>query len=111
MELIETSVFTRQITALVSDEDYSIFQVSLAANPAMGRLIRGGGGIRKVRLAAGGKGKRGGARIIYYWAVQRDVIVLLLAYAKSEKADLTPRQTAELATLVKTEFGYEGGIV
>ena len=51
MELIETSTFTRQITALLSDEDYGAFQSRLAANPGLGALIKGGGGIRKIRVA------------------------------------------------------------
>ena len=50
MELIETSTFTRQITALLSDEDYGAFQSRLAANPGLGALIKGGGGIRKIRV-------------------------------------------------------------
>ncbi|SPF48792.1 Toxin HigB-2 (fragment) [Candidatus Sulfopaludibacter sp. SbA4] len=49
MELIETSTFTRQITALMSDEDYGVFQSRLAANPGLGARIKGGGGIRKIR--------------------------------------------------------------
>ncbi|MBM3736374.1 MAG: hypothetical protein FJW39_11365 [Acidobacteria bacterium] len=85
MELIETSVFTRQITELLSDDEYRRFQTELAANPALGPVIRGGGGIRKVRVAAGSRGKSGGARVIYYWA----------------------KQTAQLATAVKEEFGDE----
>ena len=53
VELIETSIFTRQITALLSDEDYGTFQSRLAANPGLGALIKGGGGIRKIRVAVG----------------------------------------------------------
>jgi hypothetical protein len=64
VELIETSTFTRQITALLSDEDYGSFQSRLAANPGLGALIKGGGGIRKIRMAVGSRGKRGGARVI-----------------------------------------------
>jgi hypothetical protein len=66
VELIETSTFTRQMTALLSDEDYGEFQPRLAANPGLGALIKGGGGIRKIRVAIGSSGKRGGARVIYY---------------------------------------------
>ncbi len=57
MELIETSVFTRQITELLDDDEYRQFQTRLADNPALGPIIRGGGGIRKARVAAGSKGK------------------------------------------------------
>ena len=107
MELIETSTFTRQITALVSDEDYGAFQSRLVADPGLGALIKGGGGIRKTRMAVGARGKRGGARVIYYWAVRKDVILLLYAYPKNVSADLTPKQVAQLAKVVKEEFRDE----
>jgi mRNA-degrading endonuclease RelE of RelBE toxin-antitoxin system len=107
VELIETSAFTRQITALLSDEEYSGFQSRIAANPELGALMRGGGGIRKVRVAVGSRGKRGGARVIYYWAVRKNVILLLYAYPKNVAADLTPKQVSQLAKVVKEEFGSE----
>ena len=105
--MIETSIFTRQITALLSDEDYGAFQSRLSANPGLGALIKGGGGIRKIRMAVESRGKRGGARVIYYWAVRRDLILLLYAYPKNVSADLTPKQVAQLAKVVKEEFRDE----
>lgn len=105
MELVETSTFTRQITALLGDDEYAEFQVRLAGNPDLGDLIRGGGGIRKVRVATGAKGKSGGARVIYYRAYRSDLIALLFAYPKSVSADLTPAQVKALARTVKEEFG------
>ena len=107
MELIETSIFTRQITDLLSDEEYGEFQSRIAADPELGALTRGGGGIRKVRVAVGSRGKSGGARVIYYWAVRNDVILLLYAYAKNAAADLTPKQVSRLVKVVKEEFGSE----
>lgn len=107
MELIETSVFTRQITRLLSEEEYRRFQADLAANPGMGSLIRGSGGIRKVRVAVGSRGKSGGARVIYYRAVRRSLILLLYAFPKNAAANLTARQTAQLAKVVQEEFGHE----
>jgi hypothetical protein len=104
VELIETSTFTRQIAALLSDEEYSGFQFRLAAHPDMGALIRGGSGIRKVRVAVGSRGKSGAARVIYYWAVRKNVILLLFAYRKSVAADLTPKQVSQLARVVREEF-------
>jgi hypothetical protein len=62
MEFIETTIFTRQITALIPDELYRIVQNELAQNPDAGNLIAGGGGIRKIRAALPGSGKRGGTR-------------------------------------------------
>jgi hypothetical protein len=107
VELIETSTFTKQITALLSDEEYLGFQSRIVANPAIGTLIRGGGGIRKVRVAVGSRGKSGGARVIYYWAVRKDAILLLYAYSKNATSDLTPKQVSQLAKVVKEEFGGE----
>ena len=107
VELIETSAFTRQITALLSDEEYRGFQFRLAANPELGDLIRGGGGIRKVRVAVGSRGKSAGARVIYYWAMRRDLIVLLYAYPKNVTANLTPKQVSQFAKVIKEGFGDE----
>jgi hypothetical protein len=105
VELIETSTFTRQITPLLSDDEYREFQFRIAANPELGDLIVGGGGIRKVRVGVGTRGKRGGARVIYYWAMRRDSILLLYAYAKNRASDLTPKQVSQVAKAVKEEFG------
>ena len=105
MELIETSIFTRQIATLLSDEEYREFQSRIAANPELGAVIKGGGGIRKVRVAVGSRGKSGGARVIYYWTVRKDVILLLYAYPKNVAADLTPKQVSQLAKVIKKEFG------
>jgi hypothetical protein len=79
VELIETSTFTRQITPLLSDDEYREFQFRIAANPELGDLIVSGGGIRKVRVGVGSQGKSGGARVIYYWAVREDSILLLFS--------------------------------
>ena len=68
---------------------------------------RVGGGIRKIRVGVGSRGKRGGARVIYYWAVRRDLILLLYAYLKNVSADLTPNQVAQIAKVVKEEFRDE----
>lgn len=111
MELIETSTFTRQSTTLLTDEEYGDFQSRLAANPQLGAVIKSGGGIRKIRVGVGSRGKSGGARVIYYWAVRRDLILLLYAYPKNVRADLTPKQRAQLARVVKEEFGNEKGDV
>jgi mRNA-degrading endonuclease RelE of RelBE toxin-antitoxin system len=107
VELIETPTFTRQIKDLLTDDDYGEFQSRLAANPELGARIKGSGGIRKVRVGLPGRGKRGGARLIYYWAVRKDLILLLCAYPKNMTADLSPKQIAHLAKAVKEEFGNE----
>jgi mRNA-degrading endonuclease RelE of RelBE toxin-antitoxin system len=107
VELIETPTFTRQIRELLADDDYREFQSRLAANPELGALIKGSGGIRKIRVGLSGRGKRGGARVIYYWAVRKNLILLLFAYPKNVTADLNAKQVAQLAKTVKEEFGNE----
>ena len=58
-------------------------------------------------MAVGSRGKRAGARVIYYWAVRRDLILLLFAYPKNVSADLIPKQVGQLAKVVKEEFRDE----
>ena len=58
-------------------------------------------------MGVGSRGKRGGARVIYYWAVRKDLILLLYAYPKSLSANLTPKQVAQLAKVVNQEFRDE----
>ena len=100
IEFIETSIFTRQIKELATDDEFRNLQIELIANPLAGALIVGTGGLRKIRLAAGGKGKSGGARVIYFVATE-EVIYLLLAYPKSAKESLTSADKAILKSLMK----------
>ena len=104
MNVIETPVFTRQIQAIMSDEEYRALQNTLIANPSTGKLIPGSGGLRKLRWKASGRGKRGGSRVIYYWFTKRDALLMLLAYKKQEQKDLTPQQTQALRTLITQEL-------
>ncbi|MFZ5805594.1 MAG: type II toxin-antitoxin system RelE/ParE family toxin [Verrucomicrobiota bacterium] len=76
----------------MSDEDYADMQLMLCERPDAGLLIPGTGGLRKLRWAVKGKGKRGGARMIYYWWRDKGQISLLLAYTKNEQEDLTREQ-------------------
>jgi len=101
MEFIETPTFTKSVLALLADDEYARLQAALAQRPELGKLITGGGGIRKVRWVGSGRGKRGGLRIIYYWQVAGDIIWLLVAYPKSEREDLPREQVRELKILVK----------
>lgn len=72
--------------------------------PEQGPVIPGTGGLRKVRWAKAGGGKRGGVRIIYYWAPAEMVFYMLYAYTKSEQGDLTAAQARTLGRLVREEF-------
>jgi hypothetical protein len=104
MVIFETSIFTKKIIALLNDEEYRTLQNILVERPDSGDIIQGSGGIRKIRWAASGRGKRGGARVIYYWATQHDQIFMLYAYAKNERDDLTKDQLSVLRTVVCAEF-------
>ncbi len=101
---LETPVFTRRIRELVDDEDYRQLQVRLLLDPEAGDLIAGSGGLRKVRMAVRGRGKRGGARVIYYWIDARSRIDMLLVYAKNERDDLSREQVKVLRALVRQEL-------
>lgn len=105
MVIIETPTFTRRITKLMPDDDYQVLQTALQLNPQLEDLIRGGGGLRKVRWSRPGMGKRGGIRVIYYWDSPDSQLYLLLAYAKNERDNLTREQLSTLKKLVKQEFG------
>ena len=101
MVIIETPVFTRMVTSLLTDEEYRDLQNVLLVNSAAGDLIKGGGGIRKIRFAIRGRGKSGGVRTIYFWAKAKDQIYLLVIYPKSKKDTLTEAETAILRDYVK----------
>jgi mRNA-degrading endonuclease RelE of RelBE toxin-antitoxin system len=88
MLFVETSLFTRQLARYLSDEEYREFQKYLMVRPDAGALVRGSGGIRKVRWGAGGRGKSGGVRVIYYWAAAAAQIYLLTIYGKSERSEI-----------------------
>jgi hypothetical protein len=104
MDIVETSIFTRQVQTLLSDDDYRQLQTALALHPDLGAVIPGSGGLRKTRWATHGHGKRGGVRVIYYWMVARDKILMLFLYAKNEQDDLTPEQLKVLRKIVEEEF-------
>jgi mRNA-degrading endonuclease RelE of RelBE toxin-antitoxin system len=73
-------------------------------NPEKGTIIRGSGGLRKLRWSIPGKGKSGGVRIIYYWAKPKEIILMLLIYSKKEQDDLSNEQLKILKSLVEKEF-------
>ena len=104
MIIKETSVFTRRIHKILDEDSYRLLQLHLLHVPDSGDIIQGSGGIRKIRWAPTGSGKRGGARIIYYWAVDADTVLMLFVFQKNERADLTPGQLKQLASVVKEEF-------
>ena len=100
----ETAVFTKRVRRLLSEEEYRFLQTRLLQDPDAGSVIPGSGGLRKIRWTAEGSGKRGGTRILYYWAVSDETILFLFAFAKNEREDLSPAQLRQLADLVRKEY-------
>ena len=106
LEFFETFVFTRQIIELLDDHEYAGLQGALVVDPEAGDLIRGTGGLRKIRWVESrrSKGKRGGIRVIYYWYASGDAIYMLFAYSKDQRDDLTVAQKKMLKRLVEEEL-------
>ena len=104
MLIKETTVFSRRVQRLLDPESYRLLQLRLAADPEAGSLIPGTGGLRKIRWRATGRGKRGGVRVMYYWAGAHDTILRLMMFAKNERSDLTREQKAILRRIVEEEY-------
>jgi hypothetical protein len=104
MVIVESSIFTRQVEDLLPHEDYWKLQAALVNRPSMGAVIKGTGGLRKTRWALAGKGKRGGVRVIYYWAVAQEQLLMLLIYPKAQRDDLTPAQVKTLKKIVEESY-------
>ena len=104
MTFLETSVFTRCVQNLLTDDSYHRLQLLLIHRPDTGVVIPGSGGLRKMRWSPPGRGKRGGVRIIYYWAVKEQQILMLLMYSKNERDDLTSVQLRALRRIVEQEY-------
>lgn len=104
IEFVETSIFTKQIKALATDDELKNLQAELIAQPDKGDIIRDTGGLRKVRMAVGNKGKSGSVRVLYVLA-HADKIFLVLAYPKSVKDSLTKEEKATLKKLVQSLKG------
>ena len=81
---IETRLFTRLVYDYLDEAEYSEFQRYLSSSPDAGDVVAGTGGVRKIRWAVKGRGKRGGVRVVYVARVARDTIWLLTIYAKNE---------------------------
>jgi mRNA-degrading endonuclease RelE of RelBE toxin-antitoxin system len=103
MEIIETAIFTKQVQKILTDEEYRDLQNILVCNPEVGDLIQDTGGLRKVRVASGGKGKRSGSRAIYYWISEDPKILMLMIYTKAKQEDLTTDQRKKLRLILELE--------
>jgi hypothetical protein len=97
--IVELPEYMRKIEKLLDEEERNNVIRYLALNPRSGVLIKGSGGIRKIRWARKGMGKSGGARIIYFFHDEDIPVFLLTAFGKNEKANLTKSERNELAKL------------
>ena len=94
--IAETSAFIAQAKTVFSDDERHEVVNRIAADPTCGTLIQGSGGVRKVRVALPGKGKSGGARVIYYYYNDTIPLYLLAVFTKNEKANLTQAELSDL---------------
>ena len=101
MIFVELTPFVAFCKEYWTDEELRAMQSFLLATPDAGDLIRGGAGLRKLRCSAQGRGKRGGARVIYYWHVPKQRIYLIYGYVKSRSDDLTARHLEVLQQLME----------
>jgi hypothetical protein len=102
--IVETKAFTARITGLLSDDEYRALQLELVQRPEAGKVIREAGGLRKLRWSLPGRGKRGGARVIYFWHPLSETLLMLFAYPKNERDDLTTAQRQLLRRIVEEEY-------
>lgn len=105
MQLFRTSSYLKGLRRLkklgASEVDILTMENMIAADPAVGDVIPGSGGLRKVRFGYADKGDRGGGRTIYYVVLDAETTYLLVAYPKVDKDDLTAKELKLFKTLVK----------
>jgi hypothetical protein len=100
MTVVETERFLKDTQPLVLESERMEIVAFVAANPEAGDLIPDTGGVRKLRWGLRGRGKRGGARVIYYYHSERLPVFLLAAYAKNEKASLSKAERNAMKKLI-----------
>jgi hypothetical protein len=100
LEFVHLSTYRRSTHDLINEDGQRAIEQALLVSPEAGAVVAGTGGVRKLRVALEGRGKRGGARLIYYYRASKGRIYLILAYAKGRKENLTPaeRQTMKQLT-------------
>lgn len=101
MVFVETSLFSKLLDRYLSDDEYRLLQNYLIEHPDAGDVIRGSGGVRKVRWAVRGRGKSGGVRVIYYWAKADQQTFFLTLYGKGEKENLTAADLKRIVRLLE----------
>ncbi len=100
MQIFATKIYERAIRKLLSDDSRREMEAAIVADPVAAPVMPGTGGIRKLRWAGSGRGKRGGIRTIYFHHAGPEAIYMLTAYAKAALDDLSPSDKRALARLV-----------
>jgi hypothetical protein len=98
--VVETPQYLPDAERLFTDDERNSIIDRVATDPHCGVVIPGAGGIRKLRFGFGGRGKRGGARVVYLFGGHDVPVFLLATFAKNEKADLAPTERTRLGRLV-----------
>jgi len=102
LEFIETTGFSKLRENYLNDTQFNLLQLYLINFPDAGDVIRGSGGVRKLRWGLPGQGKRGGLRVVYYWIGKDEQILFLTVYRKTEAADISQEAIREMRKLVKS---------
>jgi hypothetical protein len=102
--IVETLIFTKRVLQTLNDDEYRALQAALVALPGAGPVIPGGGGLRKLRWVGSGRGKRGGARVIYRWFPEREQILMLFVFLKQERDNLSALQLKQLRQVAESEL-------
>jgi hypothetical protein len=101
VELIEIPSFSKERDRLLNEETMGKLVLAIASNPEVGAVVSGTGGIRKLRVQRPGMGKRGGARVLYYYISARARVYLLMIYAKAGRDSITAAEKTELQKLTR----------
>ena len=101
--VIETPVYTGKVKQILNDDEREAFAVFIAQNPTAGSVVRGSGGVRKVRWAQKGSGKSGGSRIIYYNRLKNGEIWLLTLYTKSERSTIPAHELKMIKEVIERD--------
>ena len=102
-----TSGYEKRVVKILRPEERDAMELHIADNPEIHPIVAGTGGVRKARWGRQGKGKRGGARVIYFYRSAADVVYFLDIYGKAAKEDLTPADKQQLKELVNRLKGIQ----